>query len=535
MAVSPTGSGKTVLFSNKMEKRDAPSLAIAHRQELVGQMSMALCNYGLKHKIIAPKKVVKSIIGMQIDEFGRDFYDPNSWQAVGGVRTIASRANELDSYLKALKFWIIDEAHHVTQDNEWGRAVQLMPEQANGFLVTATPLRADGVGLGRWCGGVADKMVIGPTMRHLINKDRLTDFKIYAPEQVIKMVEQDLGSTGDYKQNRLKAVAEEAADEIVGDIVENYLRYAPGKRGVTFVTDISIAVQTAKKFNDAGVPAEVITSKTPDDFRVQSLKKFRAGQLLQLINVDLFTEGFDVPAIEVVSMARPTMSWALFIQQFGRALRKLPGKERAIIIDHVGNVIKMVGLYGRPDEFNDYTLEGNQTRTKDPSDQAVPMTVCKNKALPCLQPYERYLSSCPYCGYRPVIADRSEPEFVDGDLTELDLNTLIALQEKVDEIDKPVEQYNAELLAKNVPWVGREGHTNRHIRNQTAQAALRESIAYWAGFQRQLGRSDSEGYRRFYHAFNIDVMNAKALKEKEAHQLAIKINHAIGALANGRT
>jgi superfamily II DNA or RNA helicase len=99
------------------------------------------------------------------------------------------------------------------------------------------------------------------------------------------------------------------------------LRLAPGKLGVTFDTDVDSATETAAAFRAAGVPAEVVSAKTPDALRAQILRRFKNREILQLVNVDLFGEGFDLPAIEVVSFARATESFALYCQQFGRALR----------------------------------------------------------------------------------------------------------------------------------------------------------------------------------------------------------------------
>ena len=115
---------------------------------------------------------------------------------------------------------------------------------------------------------------------------------------------------------------------------------ASGTRlGVTFATDVETAGDIAAQYNAAGVPAAMVSADTPAAERNRLIGQFRNRDLLQLVNVDLFGEGFDVPAIEVVTMARPTKSYPVFAQQFGRALRPLPGKSHGIVIDHVNNVI----------------------------------------------------------------------------------------------------------------------------------------------------------------------------------------------------
>jgi DNA repair protein RadD len=117
------------------------------------------------------------------------------------------------------------------------------------------------------------------------------------------------------------------------------------------------------------VPAEVVHSKTPDAVRTRILARFRNREILQLVNVDLFGEGFDLPAIEVVSMARATQSYGLYVQQFGRALRIMDGKTHALIIDHVGNV----GRHGLPDARRIWTLDRRERGARGRPADVIPV------------------------------------------------------------------------------------------------------------------------------------------------------------------
>lgn len=146
MYVSPTGSGKTVLFSDILRDHQGAACAIAHRQELVGQISMALARDEVRHKIIGPDSVVKFIITEHQRELGRSFFDPTAQVAVAGVDTLLRRHDQLKHWLTQVTKWVMDEAHHVLRHNKWGKAIQLMPN-AIGLGVTATPCRADGRGL----------------------------------------------------------------------------------------------------------------------------------------------------------------------------------------------------------------------------------------------------------------------------------------------------------------------------------------------------------------------------------------------------
>ena len=370
VAVLPTGAGKTVLLSNIVNEFNASTCVIAHRQELVSQISLALATQGVRHKLIAPKNVIKNIINLHLFVIGRDYYDPNSKVATAGVDTLIRRVDQLKAWAVTVRLWVIDEAHHLLRENKWGKAVEMFPN-AKGLGVTATPLRADGKGLGADNDGVFEDMVVGPNMRELIDMGFLTDYRIFAPPSDMDLSEVTVSkTTGDY--NKVKMVKAAKQSHIMGDVVDHYLKLAKGKLGITFAPDVAMATEIAERFNLAGVPAEVVSAKTPDTERAKILKRFKDRELLQLVNVDLFGEGFDLPAIEVVSMARPTASYGLYVQIFGRGLRPmyLEGapletteqrlwaiansiKPNAIIIDHVGNVVR----HGLPDANREWSLD----------------------------------------------------------------------------------------------------------------------------------------------------------------------------------
>ena len=180
LAVLPTGSGKTVLFAQLTEENPGASCVIAHRQELVSQISKALARNGVRHRIIGPSSLIKWIISDHMREFGRSFYDPSNPVAVAGVDTLIRRQSSLSSWLPTVTQWVMDEGHHILADNKWGKAAAMFPN-ARGLAVTATPERADGKGLGRDAEGLIDHMVVGPSLRWMIDEGYLTDCKIYAP------------------------------------------------------------------------------------------------------------------------------------------------------------------------------------------------------------------------------------------------------------------------------------------------------------------------------------------------------------------
>ena len=510
LAVLATGGGKTVIFSDIISKHNGASCVVAHRQELVSQISLALARFGIRHKVIGSADLIAEIVQLHMSELGRHYVDSNSRCAVAGVLTLLSRKEQLHAWMQQVTLWVMDEAHHVLAENTWGKAVALFPN-AKGLGVTANTRRADGKGLGRHADGVMDTLVEGVAMRGIINLGFLTDYRVFAPPSDLNLEGVSISTkTGDFSKPQVKKRI--ASSHIVGDVVEHYLKYAPGKLGITFADSIDTAKEINAKFNGAGVPSEIITSKTKIRIRQQILKRFRRREILQLVNVDLFGEGFDLPAIEVVSMARPTASFNLFCQQFGRALRILDGKLVAMLIDHVGNVKR----HGLPDAKQVWTLDRRSTGVKGKKDpDMIPVKRCAE----CTSLYEAIYPACPYCGDIPIPASRSGPEYVDGDLTELNAEVLAAMRGEVERVDESVGALAARLQRANAPGAMIAGVTARHVNRQTAQKDLREAISWWAGYQRALNRPDSESYKRFYFAFGVDVLNAKALGRREAEAL----------------
>ena len=503
LAVAPTGSGKTVTMSDIIRKTNAPAVAIAHRQELVSQMSLALARNNVRHRIIGQKSTIRNCVQIHMADLGVSHYHASAHIAVAGVDTLV-RMDPKDPWFTRVQLWVIDEAHHLVEPNKWYRTAQMFPN-ARGLGVTATACRADGKGLGRHADGLFDSMVIAPGMRELIDDGYLSEYRVFAPASNIDMSKVNVTASGDFSPEPLRAAVHKST--IVGDVVAHYLRIAPGKLGVTFAVDVESAKELAAAFRQAGVPAECISAKTPDLVRYKLLQRFARGEIKQLCNVDLFGEGFDLPAIEVTSMARPTQSFGLFVQQFGRALRPLEGKEHAFIIDHVNNCLR----HGLPDAPRLWSLERREKKSKS-SDNTVLIRVCPN----CTGVYERFLTKCPYCQHVPVPAGRSLPEQVDGDLQELTPEALAALRGAIADSEELRIPYSA------TPSV--RGYLQRvHRERAEAQRVLREEMALWGGAHTAQGMSISEAQRKFYLQYGIDVLSAQALNAKDAIQLTGRI------------
>lgn len=513
LAVMPTGAGKSVVMADIAKESNEPEILIAHRQELVSQISMALARAGVYHRIIAPQGAIRFIIDRQISKLRKSYYHPNAPVAVAGVDTLIRRTNQLERFLKQCRRWQTDEAHHVQINNKWGQAIEALPN-AYGIGWTATPLRPNGQSLGREKTGVFDALVIGPTMRELISAGFLCDYKIYGPPSDIDLSGVAVSSaTGDFNATQLRDATHKS--HITGDIVAHYLRLAAGKRGVTFAVDVALAEEHAEAFRSAGVPAAVLHAKTSDADRARITDEFERGTLLQIVNVDVLGEGYDMPAIEVVQFARPTQSYGLFVQQFGRGLRILSGKSHGLIIDHVGNVMR----HGLPDVPRAWSLAGEDRRARLEDD--LPVRTCLN--LDCLRVFEGYSRTCPHCGHCPPREAASRPELVEGDLIEFAPELLARLRGEADRIVNNAHQVPVHL-GKGIASKVRDSKSAR----RAAQLELRDAIALWAGVRRDIyGNDDSESYRRFWRTFGVDVMTAQTLNEVKASELCGKIREHI--------
>ncbi len=542
-AESPTGSGKTVIVADTVNRVGRAAAVIAHRAELVTQISSSLAREGVRHRIVGADSVRKNCVTLHMERFGRSFYDPQSRVGVCSILTLTGKDVKSDSWFSQVGLWVMDEAHHVLRENHWGKGVAMFPN-AYGLGVSAMAWRGDGKGCGREADGVFDTLVHGPSMRDLIDAGYLTDYKLFTPPSDVDYTGVTVTASGDYSPAKLSA-AVHASDTIVGDVVEHYRKICMQKLGrlglgVTFAVDVDNAKEIAAAFNAAGIPSEIVSAKTPDLLRSNILKRFERREVMQLVNVDLFGEGFDLPAIEVISMVRKTESLQLFIQQFGRVLRLLlpddmqkawdkysdaqrlqliadSSKPFGIVIDHVGNCFR----HGVPDAPRETSLDRRTSRATSASD-AIPTRVCTNtnvggQDIACAKTYERFHKCCPFCGFYPEPPARTAPQHVDGDLHELDAATLAAMRGKVIDLVAPP------TIPFGLSPVAAASYNKRHHETTKAQFYLREAAALWAGWHLHLGRDDSQIQRLFFLTFGVDLLTAYALRQGDAEALTMRI------------
>lgn len=410
-AVAPCGAGKTVMvgwMAGKTALIGKRVLFLVHRRELIDQSDRTFTAMGINHGIISAGATCDYAASVQI----------------GSTQTVARR---LDKIQKP-DFIIIDEAHHATAGT-WRKIIDAFPEALT-LGVTATPARLDGNGLG----DIFKSLVIGPTVDDLIGRGSLTPYDYYAPPSKVDIKSVHV-KFGDYVKSELSAVVDDI--DVIGDIVRNYQKLAPGRQAVCYCVSRSHSEHIAAQFTAAGIPAAHVDGETPRAERDQIISDFRNKKLRVLCNVDLLGEGFDVPGMDAVILARPTASLTLFIQQSMRPLRPDPDNpnKRAVIIDHVGNCFR----HGLPNAPQDWSLE---SKVKKKQNRILTLHQCPK----CFQVWDTTSRTCPYCGYAPPIQEREVTQ-QDGILTKIESLKLLEKKRRRQEVGRARSRADLENIA----------------------------------------------------------------------------------------
>lgn len=379
--VSPTGSGKSVTLSALCQgvyNKGKRCYVAAPRDELITQLSATLREFNIPHGTLRGGR-----IGL-----------PRHPVVVASVFTLAKRAHKM----KPCDLLILDECHHHRKDGgAYQDCVKAFPK-ALVMGCTATPCRLDMRGLG----DVYDHMVVGPQVIDLTMQALLAPSEVYAPPSQMNLKGVHVRG-GDYAVNEL----EEAIDKptITGDAVTHYRKLAHGKRAVAFCVSIAHAKHVAEEFRAAGYRSQSVDGKMEMAQRMFVLDEFRRGNIDVLTSCALVNEGFDLKEIECGIMLRPTKSLSLFIQQVGRTLRPMKGKDKAIILDHAG----LTQMHGFIDEIRDWKLEGS--REKQLRAESAPAVRTCPFCFACFRP----APLCPVCGAAQPVQSR-QVQHVDGEL-----------------------------------------------------------------------------------------------------------------------
>lgn len=249
------------------------------------------------------------------------------------------------------------------------------------ILFTGSPARLDGKPL-----ELADKMVIGITAKELIKQGKISDYNYYAPD-----INLDLSNVkkvnGDFNNQQLGEVM--SNKKIYGDIIKYYNMLGQGRQALAYCVNINHAKEVCEMFNNSGITAKEIDSKTPEKEREKIMDEFKDGKFKILCNCNLISEGITLPNCEVGLLLRPTCSLPLFIQQSMRPLTPIEGK-KAIIIDYVNNVQR----HGLPTMDRKWSLTNKvQEYDNENDDGTLKIRICQE----CFSTFQT-APKCPYCG-----------------------------------------------------------------------------------------------------------------------------------------
>jgi superfamily II DNA or RNA helicase len=436
------------------------------------------------------------------------------------VDTLISRQEIYKAWVQTVQQVIIDEATHVLKENKWGRATTLFTN-ARVLGVTATPERLDRKGLGSHADGIFDTMVEGPSTRWMIDNGFLSKYKIAIPECDYTAHLKTGSDKSDYSKKAMMEASSKS--HIIGDVVDNYLKFASGKQAILFASDVATSKKMEANFIKRGITAKSLDGTTNDKERLDSLEKFRNKEIQVLLNVDLFDEGLDVPGIECVIMARPTKSLGKYLQMIGRGLRMAEGKPFLILIDHVGNVLE----HGLPCGNRHWTLD----RIRKSAKKLNFLRICSN--ISCNAPYDRALTECPWCGADAVTATRSGGgeggkitlKQVDGDLYLVDPETIREMEGN-SQLEDPARV--AQRVAAAVNGAAGLRAMNNQVERIATQKILVAAIAKFAGeMKTYYGYTDRTIHKKFYLHFEQTITEALGETKKD-------MEHTINELEEGR-
>lgn len=383
-----TGFGKTIVGSYLIKSANAKGNKCAFqvpRKDLLRQTKETWKKFDIPHSQVA----------------AGHFYAPDSTNHLCSMMTFVKRLDQIDPDIIFL-----DECHFgaTTMDN----IINYWSDRGKIIIgLSATPEKPNGHGMADWF----DTMVCGPSLRWLIDNNRLSDYRMFSVGN--RDYSHMPKSNGEYvKKPMTKELMNDKA--LVGDVVEHYKKHAMGKRHMTFCYSIEHSKMMAHSFNAAGVPSAHMDGDTPDSERRRIIADYADGKLMNLCTVDILLFGFDLSAqvgrdvpVESMSDCRPTQSTTTQRQKNGRVLRYKDYP--ALIFDHVGNA----HIHGLPCDEKEWTLEGKKKRKKQEAQRAAPMKTC-DVCFFCHPP----APECPSCGFKYPHGGRDLEE-VEGELEEI--------------------------------------------------------------------------------------------------------------------
>ena len=430
MAQMPTGTGKTYLLTavidsfvsnNPMEK----VWIVAHRRELVSQ----------------------------IDETVRKFHSysaSNTSSLLSSVKAVSIQwlSKHYDEIEEEPGMIVIDEAHHAlakTYKEMWERF-----PKAKFLGLTATPCRLNGKGFT----DLFDVLVQSWDVPEFISKGRLAtyDFVSIKSDGVTQRLIDSLqkrGADGDYQNKEMDMLLNKKPS--IERLYQSLEEFGKDRKGIVYAINISHAQKITKLYQEHGVKAIAIDSKTPATERQQDIEAFKKGDIQVLVNVDIFSEGFDCPDVEFVQLARPTLSLAKYLQMVGRGLRVAKGKKNCVIIDNVG----LYRVFGLPSQVWNWkaTFEGKLKygrKKETPKERDFFLMYGKQETMPVGQDSEMMM----VMSHEELMQSLKFREFVDCNddfaIVKLNDGKMTVVNRQGEQVIEPGNYYDMKFLQGNI-------------------------------------------------------------------------------------
>ena len=430
MAQMPTGTGKTYLLTavidsfvsnNPMEK----VWIVAHRRELVSQIDETVRKFH-SYSASNTSSLLSSVKAMSIQWLMRHY----------------------DEIEEEPGMIVIDEAHHAlakTYKEMWERF-----PKAKFLGLTATPCRLNGKGFT----DLFDVLVQSWDVPEFISKGRLAtyDFVSIKSDGVTQRLIDSLqkrGADGDYQNKEMDMLLNKKPS--IERLYQSLEEFGKDRKGIVYAINISHAQKITKLYQEHGVKAIAIDSKTPATERQQDIEAFKKGDIQVLVNVDIFSEGFDCPDVEFVQLARPTLSLAKYLQMVGRGLRVAKGKKNCVIIDNVG----LYRVFGLPSQVWNWkaTFEGRlrYSRKKEtPKERDFFLMYGKQETVPVGQDSEMMM----VMSHEELMQSLKYREFVDCNddfaIVKLNEGKMTVVNRQGEQVIEPGNYYDMKFLQGNI-------------------------------------------------------------------------------------
>ena len=430
MAQMPTGTGKTYLLTATIDSfvEDNPNTKVwivAHRKELVSQIEVTIKKF-YSYSSSKNTSLLVSVKAMSIQWLSRHY-------------------NEIEEEPGMI---VIDEAHHAlakTYKEMWKRF-----PKAKFLGLTATPCRLNGKGFM----DLFDVLVQSWNISEFISKGRLAtyDFVSIKSDGVTQRLINSLqkrGADGDYQNKEMDMLLNKRPS--IERLYQSFEEYGKDRKGIVYAINISHAKKIMELYQEHGIKAVAIDSNSPAAERQADIEAFKKGDIQVLVNVDIFSEGFDCPDVEFVQLARPTLSLAKYLQMVGRGLRVAKGKKNCVIIDNVG----LYRVFGLPSQVWNWkaTFEGRlkYSRKKEtPKERDFFLMYGKQETMPVGQDSEMMI----VMSHEELMHALQYREFVDCNddfaIVKLPDGKMTVVNRQGEQVLEPGNYYDMKFLRGNI-------------------------------------------------------------------------------------